>query len=57
MNSPWTALGTPAISVPMPVGSALPLGLQLTAAIGEDSMLLQTAVRIHRLLNDGPTIG
>jgi Asp-tRNA(Asn)/Glu-tRNA(Gln) amidotransferase A subunit family amidase len=52
MNSPWTALGTPAISLPMPVGTALPLGLQLTASMGEDSMLLQTAVRIHRLLND-----
>src|SRR4029434_9722486 len=33
MNAPWTALGTPAISIPMPVPdpSALPLGLQLTA--------------------------
>ncbi|MFL5257847.1 MAG: hypothetical protein ACJ8AI_34205, partial [Rhodopila sp.] len=28
MNAPWTALGTPAISIPMPVGDALPLGLQ-----------------------------
>jgi Asp-tRNA(Asn)/Glu-tRNA(Gln) amidotransferase A subunit family amidase len=52
MNSPWTALGTPAISLPMPVGNRLPLGLQLTAAMGEDSMLLLMAVRMHRLLND-----
>src|SRR5919108_72699 len=35
MNTPWTALGTPAISVPMPVGDALPLGLQLTANAGD----------------------
>jgi Asp-tRNA(Asn)/Glu-tRNA(Gln) amidotransferase A subunit family amidase len=31
MNASWTALGTPAISIPMPVGDALPLGLQVTA--------------------------
>jgi amidase len=51
MNSPWTALGTPAISIPTPVADALPLGLQLTAAIGEDARLLRTAVRVHRVLN------
>ena len=31
MNAPWTALGVPAISMPMPVAVELPLGLQLTA--------------------------
>jgi Asp-tRNA(Asn)/Glu-tRNA(Gln) amidotransferase A subunit family amidase len=51
MNSPWTALGTPAISIPMPVGDALPLGLQLTAAPGEDARLLRAAVRLHRILH------
>jgi Asp-tRNA(Asn)/Glu-tRNA(Gln) amidotransferase A subunit family amidase len=50
MNSPWTALGTPAISIPMPVGNALPLGLQLTAAPGEEARLLRTGVRLHRIL-------
>jgi Asp-tRNA(Asn)/Glu-tRNA(Gln) amidotransferase A subunit family amidase len=50
MNSPWTALGTPAISIPMPVGSALPLGLQLTAEPGEDARVIRTAVRVQRLL-------
>jgi hypothetical protein len=40
MNSPWTALGTPAISIPLPVGSGLPLGLQLTADHGQDARLL-----------------
>jgi hypothetical protein len=34
----------------MPVGDALPLGLQLTAAPGDDARVLHTAVRIYRLL-------
>jgi Asp-tRNA(Asn)/Glu-tRNA(Gln) amidotransferase A subunit family amidase len=50
MNRPWTALGTPAISIPLPVPSGLPLGLQLTAENGEDARLLQTAVRLHKIL-------
>lgn len=50
MNAPWTALGTPAISIPMPVGHALPLGLQLTAAHGQDGLLLETAERVSALL-------
>jgi Asp-tRNA(Asn)/Glu-tRNA(Gln) amidotransferase A subunit family amidase len=50
MNRPWTALGTPAISIPFPVPSGLPLGLQLTAENGEDARLLQTAVRLHKIL-------
>ena len=51
MNSPWTALGTPAISIPMPVSDGLPLGLQLTADHGEDARLLRTAAKLHRILN------
>lgn len=50
MNSPWTALGTPAISIPLPVPSGLPLGLQLTADHGRDARVLQTAVRVHKML-------
>jgi Asp-tRNA(Asn)/Glu-tRNA(Gln) amidotransferase A subunit family amidase len=50
MNSPWTALGTPAISIPLPVPSGLPLGLQLTADHGQDDRVLQTAVRLHKIL-------
>ncbi len=50
MNSPWTALGTPAISIPMAVGKALPLGLQLTAARGQDATVIRTAVRLHDIL-------
>lgn len=50
MNRPWTALGTPAISIPLPVLSGLPLGLQLTADHGQDARVLQTAVRLHKIL-------
>ena len=51
MNSPWTALGTPAISIPMAVGNALPLGLQLTAEQGREARVLHTAIRL------APTLG
>jgi Asp-tRNA(Asn)/Glu-tRNA(Gln) amidotransferase A subunit family amidase len=51
MNAPWTALGTPAISIPMPVTTGLPQGLQLTAAHGEDAMLLGAAAAVERLLS------
>jgi Asp-tRNA(Asn)/Glu-tRNA(Gln) amidotransferase A subunit family amidase len=50
MNAPWTALGTPAISIPLPVRGGLPLGLQLTAAHGEDARVIRTAVRLQSLL-------
>jgi Asp-tRNA(Asn)/Glu-tRNA(Gln) amidotransferase A subunit family amidase len=49
MNAPWTGLGTPAISIPMPV-SGLPLGLQITADRGQDARVLRAAVLLHRLL-------
>jgi len=44
MNAPWTALGTPAITVPMEVGEGLPLGLQMTGATGADALLVATAL-------------
>ncbi len=50
LNRPWTTLGPPAINMPMPVGSELPLGLQLAAAHGEDARLLRAAVRVEELL-------
>jgi Asp-tRNA(Asn)/Glu-tRNA(Gln) amidotransferase A subunit family amidase len=53
MNAPWTALGTPAISIPMPVASGLPLGLQLTADHGQDARVLRTAVRLQTMLSSG----
>lgn len=53
MNAPWTALGTPAISIPMPVADALPLGLQLTAEPGQDARVIRTAVRVQTMLDSG----
>ena len=50
MNAPWTALGTPAISIPM-MTSGLPLGLQITADRGHDARVLRAAALIHRLLH------
>jgi len=50
MNTPWSALGTPAISVPLPVGNDLPLGLQLTAAPRDDVRVLRTAVSVWNIL-------
>ena len=50
-NAPWTAFGTPAVSIPMPVGAgALPLGLQITADFGQDAQALRTAVWLHERL-------
>jgi Asp-tRNA(Asn)/Glu-tRNA(Gln) amidotransferase A subunit family amidase len=48
MNAPWTALGTPAISIPLPV-DGLPLGLQIVADVGQDARVLRTAVRLHEV--------
>ena len=56
MNAPWTALGTPAISVPMPLASGLPLGLQLTADLGQDSRVLQAALLVHQKFSSGRKI-
>ena len=56
MNAPWTALGTPAISIPMPVAGGLPLGLQLTADLGQDSRVLQAALLLQQRFNAGPRI-
>jgi Asp-tRNA(Asn)/Glu-tRNA(Gln) amidotransferase A subunit family amidase len=53
MNAPWTALGSPAISIPMPLSGGLPLGLQLTAGHGQDVRVLRTAVRLQRMLGSG----
>lgn len=57
MNSPWTALGTPAISIPMPIASGLPLGLQLTAGRGEDARLLRAAVFVETLFRERSSRG
>jgi Asp-tRNA(Asn)/Glu-tRNA(Gln) amidotransferase A subunit family amidase len=49
MNSPWTALGVPAVSIPMPV-LGMPLGLQLVSESGTDGALLALAVEVEALL-------
>ena len=54
MNTAWTALGTPAISIPMPVANGLPLGLQLTADRGQDARVIRTAIRLEPLLGGLP---
>jgi Asp-tRNA(Asn)/Glu-tRNA(Gln) amidotransferase A subunit family amidase len=56
MNAPWTALGTPAISIPMPLAGGLPLGLQLTTDLGQDSRLLRAAVLLNQRFSAGPKI-
>jgi len=50
MNAPWTALGTPAILIPLPLTNGLPLGLQLTADHGQDARVIQAAVAVDRML-------
>jgi Asp-tRNA(Asn)/Glu-tRNA(Gln) amidotransferase A subunit family amidase len=57
MNAPWTALGTPAISVPLPVGDRMPLGLQLTADRGQDARLLRAALRVQEIFEATATPG
>ena len=56
MNAPWSALGTPAISIPMPVASGLPLGLQMTADLRQESRLLRAAIQLQMRFNAGPKI-
>ncbi len=50
-NAPFTALGAPAVSIPMPTPpEQLPMGLQLAAAPGLDALVLATASSCERLL-------
>jgi Asp-tRNA(Asn)/Glu-tRNA(Gln) amidotransferase A subunit family amidase len=56
MNAPWSALGTPAISIPMPVASGLPMGLQMTADLGQDTRLLRAAIQLQMRFNAGNKI-
>ena len=56
MDAPWTALGTPAISIPVPLASGLPLGLQLTADLSQDARVLRAAVLLQQRFSAGPKI-
>jgi Asp-tRNA(Asn)/Glu-tRNA(Gln) amidotransferase A subunit family amidase len=48
-NAPWTALGVPAITVPLPVDGP-PLGVQITGAWGRDDALAAVAAQLESLL-------
>jgi Asp-tRNA(Asn)/Glu-tRNA(Gln) amidotransferase A subunit family amidase len=56
MNAPWSAMGNPAVSIPMPVASGLPLGLQLAADLKQDSLVLQAALLLYQRFSTGPKI-
>jgi len=48
-NAPWTGLGVPVITVPMPVRASLPMGLQLAAAWSRDTALVSFAVEVEKV--------
>jgi Asp-tRNA(Asn)/Glu-tRNA(Gln) amidotransferase A subunit family amidase len=48
-NAPWTALGVPAIAVPLPVEGG-PCGVQVTGAWGRDDALVSVAAQLEKLL-------
>ena len=48
LTSPWNVLGAPAISVPAGFVSGLPVGLQLVAAPGRESLLLALAEQLDK---------
>lgn len=50
-NAPFTALGVPAISIPMP-GASPPMGLQLAARSNGDATLLASATFFEDLLSE-----
>ena len=52
MNAPWTALGVPAMTIPMGEAGGLPLGLQLVADRGEDLRVLHAAVHVESVLQN-----
>jgi amidase len=55
-NRSWSALGTPAISVPAGSGQAgLPLAVQVVAPPGEDAGLLRAAAWLEEVLTRTPT--
>jgi Asp-tRNA(Asn)/Glu-tRNA(Gln) amidotransferase A subunit family amidase len=52
-NAPWTALGVPAISVPLPVEGA-PLGVQMAAGWGRDDALIAVAAQLEAQISSRP---
>jgi len=51
-NAPWTALGVPAISIPMPVEGP-PLGIQAVGAWGRDDAVVSVSAQLEQLLYAG----
>jgi Asp-tRNA(Asn)/Glu-tRNA(Gln) amidotransferase A subunit family amidase len=52
MNGPWSAMGQPTISIPMPVGNMLPLGLQIAGDLNQDARVLQAGVHLEKILGN-----
>ena len=48
-NAPWTAMGLPAISVPLPTAGG-PVGVQVTGAWGRDDALVAVAEQLERMV-------
>ena len=48
-NAPWTAMGLPAIAVPLPVEGG-PVGVQITGAWGRDDALVSVAEQLERIV-------
>lgn len=56
--SPWTYLGTPAVTLPLLKGPAgMPLGVQLVGRRGNDARLLRTARWLAESLGSKPRRG
>ena len=51
MNAPWTALGGPALTIPMSNESGMPLGLQIASEPGQDALVLRSGAELHRALH------
>jgi len=47
----WTILGTPGVSVPIPMPGPLPIGLQVVCNIGKDDTALQCARAIEAIFS------
>ncbi len=52
-NTPWSVLGLPAISVPVPAPGRLPVGAQLIGHPGGDERLLAVAYAVEQLVGQG----
>jgi Asp-tRNA(Asn)/Glu-tRNA(Gln) amidotransferase A subunit family amidase len=47
----WTTLGMPCVNVPVPGGGRLPIGVQIVAARGRDTLALQAAEYVQEILH------